>query len=145
MIQRIQSIYLAICGLGFGSHFFTDLASSSEPIPQFLADQAFEIQDHVLLIILTVLGLLISFGAIFTYSNRPMQQRLSIFAIILSLLLPVSSFLLIFTEKTFTGDFSKIKDGAGLYLCLVPVIFGILAYRSIGKDEHLVKSMDRLR
>ena len=145
MIQRIQSVFLAICSLGFGSHFITNLATSAEPIPQYMTDKVFEIQDHIILIILTVLGIVVSLGAIFLYNNRILQQRMSIFTIILSLFVPLVSFLLIFTEKTFTGDFSKIHDSAGLYLCLVPVVFGILAYRSIGKDEKLVRSMDRLR
>jgi hypothetical protein len=145
MIQRVQSVFLAICGLGFGSHFITDLATSSEPIPPYMTDKVFEIQDHVILITLMILGILVSLGAIFIYNNRVLQQRMSIFTIILSSSVPLVSFLLIFTDKTFSGDFSKIHNSTGLYLCLVPVIFGILAYRSIGKDEKLVKSMDRLR
>jgi hypothetical protein len=145
MIQRIQSIYLAICGLGFGSHFLTDLAVSTEPIPDYFSDKVFEIQDHVMLIILTVLGILISFGAVSLYNNRPMQRRMSIFTIMLSIFVPLVAFILILTEKTTEGDFDKISDSLGLYLCLIPVIFGFLAYKSIGKDDQLVKSMDRLR
>jgi Mn2+/Fe2+ NRAMP family transporter len=145
MIQRIQSIFLAICSLGFGSHFFTNLAVSSESIPVLMADKVYEIQDHILLIILTVLGIIISFGAIFLFNNRLLQQKLSIFTIILSILVPIAAFILIYTEKTNEGNLQSIDDSLGLYLCLIPVIFGLLAYKSIGKDEKLVRSMDRLR
>jgi hypothetical protein len=62
-----------------------------------------------------------------------------------SIFVPVVAILLMYTEKTGMVDFAKINDELGLYLCLVPVIFGFLAYRSIGKDEKLVRSMDRLR
>ena len=72
-------------------------------------------------------------------------QKLSIFSIILSVLLPIAAFILIYTEKTNSGNLDSINDSLGLYLCLIPIVFGILAYRSIGKDEKLVRSMDRLR
>jgi hypothetical protein len=145
MIQRIQSIYLFLCSLGFGGHFVTDLANSNQPIPNFLSDQKYEIQDSPILLGITVIGILASLAAIFVYNNRPLQQKLSILTIIASLFIPLVAMLLIYTEKTGTVDFSQINDDLGLYLCILPIIFGILAYRNIGKDETLVRSMDRLR
>jgi hypothetical protein len=145
MIQRIQSIYLFLCSLGFGGQFVTDLAYSNQPIPNFLSDQKYEIQDSPILLGITVIGILASLAAIFVYNNRPLQQKLSILTIIASLFIPLVAMLLIYTEKTGTVDFSQINDDLGLYLCILPIIFGILAYRCIGKDETLVRSMDRLR
>lgn len=145
MIQRIQSIYLFIAGLGFLSHFGTDLAGSNVPVQQLLADRIYEIQDSPILIGLTVLGALLAIGAIFIYKNRGLQQKMSIFVVICSLFLPLVAFLLVYNEGATDMVGLEIEDKAGLYLCAVPLIFGILAYRGINKDDKLVKSMDRLR
>lgn len=145
MIQRIQSIYLLICSLGFGSHFLTDFAVSDQPIPKLMTDKVYEVQDSPILMGITILGCLIALIAIFLYNNRKLQQKLSIFSVILAILLPLVAFLLIYNERTPMSASSTIHDQAGTYLIVVPIIFGFLAYKGINKDDKLVRSMDRLR
>ncbi|MBK8388026.1 MAG: DUF4293 family protein [Saprospiraceae bacterium] len=82
MIQRIQSIFLLLSSSGFIGQFFTDLATSTKPIPYLLADQVYEVQDSPVLVGLTVVGALVSLAAIFLFKNRPLQQKLSIFVVI---------------------------------------------------------------
>ena len=145
MIQRIQSIFLLLSSPGFIGQFFTDLATSTKPIPYLLADQVYEVQDSPVLVGLTVVGALVSLAAIFLFKNRPLQQKLSIFVVICAIFLPLVAFLLIYNERTSMPNFSEIHDQAGLYILVIPIIFGILSYNYIGKDDKLVKSMDRLR
>ena len=145
MIQRIQSIFLALSSLGFIGEFFTDFATSTKPIPYLLADQKYEIQDSPVLLGLTIVGILASLAAIFVYNNRVLQQKLSIFTVICAIFLPLVAFLLIYNERTAKPDFAEIQDSAGLYIMLLPIVFGLLAYKYIGADSKLVKSMDRLR
>lgn len=145
MIQRIQSIFLFLSSLGFAGQFVTDLATSTVPVPNLMADKVYEVQDSPVLLVVTILGILISLAAIFLYKNRPLQQKLSILTIIMGIFLPLVAFLLIYNERTVKPDWAIIQDQAGLYIMVIPVIGGILAYRSIGKDDKLVKSMDRLR
>ncbi len=145
MIQRIQSIFLLLSGLGFASQFVTDLATSTSPIPNLMADNVYEVQDSPILLGITILGIVVSIAAIFLFRNRPLQQKLSIFSLILGIFLPLVAFLLIYNERTVKPDLAMIQDQAGLYLMIIPVICGFLAYKYIGKDDKLVKSMDRLR
>jgi hypothetical protein len=145
MIQRIQSIYLFIASFGFLGQFVTDFATSTKPIPYLMADQIYEVQDSPVLVAMAILGALIAIGAIFVYNNRPLQQKLSIFTIISAIFLPLIAFVLIYNEGTPKDGFTEIHDQAGLYIMAIPIVFGFLAYKSIGKDDKLVKSMDRLR
>lgn len=146
MIQRIQSIYLLLASLGFGSLFLFPFATSTNPIPQYLQDMVYNIQDSPVLLILTIVGILIAFGAIFLYNNRRLQQKMAIFVIICSIFIPLVAVLLMYNEGTaFNQETTVIEDQAGIYMPAISLIFGFLAYRGIKKDDKIVKSMDRLR
>lgn len=144
MIQRIQSIFLLFSGLGFLGQFMTDLATSNGAIPALLADQKYEVQDHAILLSVTVIGALLCLASIFLYTNRPMQGKLSLLSLILAILLPAAAFLLMLNDQGANNGF-VINDSIGAYLPLVSIVCSYMAYRYINKDEKLVKSMDRLR
>jgi uncharacterized membrane protein YqaE (UPF0057 family) len=146
MIQRIQSIYLLISSLGFGALFLFPFATSNNPVPQYLQDMVYNVQDSPILMILTVLGILIALVAIFVYNNRNLQQKLSILLIICSVFIPLVAVLLMYNEGTaFNQETTIIEDEAGIYMPIVSLLFAFLAYRGIKQDDKLVKSMDRLR
>ena len=145
MIQRVQSIFYLLAAMCFGGLFKFPFATSEVSIPQYLGDMVYNIMDHAVMTVLASIGVLVSLVAIFLYNNRRLQVRLGYFIIILSLLLPLVSFLLIYNEKTALEDSSQINDGFGLYLPILALLFGILANRFVKKDDKLVRSMDRLR
>lgn len=145
MIQRIQSIFLLLSSIGFFSLFSLPFAVSDTAIPQLLADRMYNIQDHVVLIILAVAGGLLGLTAIFLFKNRELQIKLSNFLIIVTLLLPLVAFLLIYNEGTAMIEGATIDDGTGLYVVGINIVFAFLASYFIKKDQKLVESMDRLR
>ncbi|MBK8620322.1 MAG: DUF4293 family protein [Saprospiraceae bacterium] len=145
MIQRIQSIFLLLSSIGFFSLFTLPFAVSDTVIPELLADRMYNIMDHVILIILTVLGGLSGLTAIFLFKNRELQIKLSHILIILTILLPLVAFLLIYNEGTAMIEGARIDDGAGLYVVAIDIVFAFLASYFIKKDQKLVESMDRLR
>jgi hypothetical protein len=145
MIQRIQSIFLLLSSIGFFSLFSLPFAVSDTVIPQLLADRMYNIQDHVVLIILAVSGGLLGLASIFLFKNRELQIKLSYFLIIVTLLLPLVAFLLIYNEGTAMIGGATIDDGAGLYVVGINIVFAFLASYFIKKDQKLVESMDRLR
>ena len=145
MLQRIQSIFLLVCGGSFFGLFGLPFASSSVAIPNLLSDMTYNIQDSPLLIGLSVLGGLVSIIAIFLFNNRVLQMRLSYVVTVVSILLPLLAMLLIYNEGTITNQANQINDEIGIYLPLIGLIFSILAARYIKKDEDTVRSMDRLR
>lgn len=144
MIQRIQSLFLLLSSAAFWTEFALPFATTDVASPGVLSDLVYNIHDSPVLIGLTVIGGLVTLGAIFLFNNRPLQKRLSYLGIVMAILLPLVAFLLIYNERT--GDaLGTINDGLGIYPPIVALVFAILAGRAIGKDDKLVKSMDRLR
>ena len=146
MIQRIQSLFLLICAIAFGLLFIWPFAISDKSDGNLFLDNLYNVQDHILLIIMALLGSLTALVAIFLFRNRSLQSRITYFPIIFSILIPVTA-LIFFTNQSGTSNVqaTDIEDQAGLYLPIVSLIFGFLALRFINKDDKLVKSMDRLR
>jgi hypothetical protein len=151
MIQRIQSIFLLLASGSAFSLFLdpmslfevdnTEGLAASAP----LADGIFNIQDHIILIVAVVLSGLLAFGAIFLFKNRTQQMTLSRVSIALGVVIMVLAGGLFYADyKALTGA-TNIEGGFGLLAPILTIIFSVLALRFIGKDEKLVKSMDRLR
>lgn len=144
MIQRIQSLFLLLSSVAFWTEFAVPFATTEVASPGVLDDMVYNIHDSPVLLALTVIGGLVTLSAIFLFNNRPLQKRLSYLGIVMATLLPLVAFLLIYNERT--GDaLGAVNDGLGIYPPIVAIIFALLAGRAIGKDDKLVKSMDRLR
>ena len=145
MIQRIQSILLLLSGLGFLGQFATDFATSTQPLPQLLADQRYEVQDSPLLLILVIAGFLLSVAAVFLYQNRVLQMRITLLSLVSGILLPLLAYFLMYKEGSPIPAGVTVDDALGAYLPFVSIISSAVAIRFIKKDDQLVKSMDRLR
>ena len=145
MIQRIQTIFYFLAGVCFGALFQFPFATSEKPIPQYLADQEYNIMDSGVLMALVIVGIVVSLIAIFLYRKRGTQLKLGYLIITISILVPLVAFLLIYTEDTAVRSTDVINDRFGLYLPVLALLFGAIANRFVKKDDKLVKSMDRLR
>jgi len=152
MIQRIQSIYLLVATILLGSIFaypFAELLSSDGQsfIFSFNGLSIDNEEGMYLLtippIILLVLTTLISFVSIFLYKKRVVQMRMNSLNIFLMLgYLGLNYYYIL--------NFSKQLDGVVSYeiTAVFPFVAAILTYlaiRAIGKDEALIRSMDRIR
>ncbi len=145
MIQRIQTIFLALASGSFFSQFGLAFARSTESESGFFADLAYTIHDHIGLLVLTILGGLVSLVAIFLYNNRPLQLRIAYIGIVLAVIVPALALFLFFSTGYKLDDANRINDSAGIYVPLVSILLLALAARFINKDEKLVRSSDRLR
>lgn len=144
MIQRIQSLFLLLSSGAFWTEFALPFATTDVASPGVLSDMVYNIHDSPILLGLTIIGGLVTLGAIFLYNNRSLQKRLSYLGVVVAILLPLVAFLLIYNERT--GEaLGSVNDGLGIYPPILALIFAVLAGRAIGKDDKLVKSMDRLR
>lgn len=149
MIQRIQTLFLLLAAAALGSQFLVPYLQVSEGNPArtitTLSDGVLTPADNPGILGLTSLGALISIAAIFLFKNRPLQTRLALTAVGISIMLVV---LLAFTTKM-TLDQSPeggtIQLSLGLAFPVIAVLLNWLAARAIRKDETLVRSMDRLR
>lgn len=156
MIQRIQSIFLLLASLAAFSLFllpFADIMDFTGETGSFtlFRDKVFDLNDNIILMILTVLGGVLSFAAIFLFNNRTLQMRLGLGVIICAILLLCTGGFLYYqefqqVEQVATRNMEiPIDVEYGILSPMVMILFAGLANRFIKKDENLVKSMDRLR
>lgn len=149
MLQRIQSIFLLLAsGATFGQfalpYLVADLNDPSRMVP-VLSDGVFNPFDNIGLLGLTILSGLASFAAIWLFKNRGLQSRLTIAALLGSVLLLILAGFTAYRTLNALPPNATVHYQAGLALPVVALVFQWLAGRSIAKDEKLVKSMDRLR
>jgi K+ transporter len=139
MIQRIQSIWLllaaAACFLTLKLPFYNGNVIQADQSRRF---EHLTAMSNLWLMILTFLlgtGILV---IIFLFKDRKLQMRLTIAAIVLSIVNIV----------LFFGQLKKFVEGGfdltSPVVFMVPV-FLVLAARGIYKDQKLIKSLNRLR
>ena len=154
MIQRIQSLYLLITALLTGSLFFTPMGyiSGEQGIYALkfmgLTDITNPEQPNIVfstwpLTVLIVLTTVMSLLAIFLFKNRLLQIRVC--GINIGLLAGLSG-LILYTAHTMASNIEgTLTYSIPMFLPLLGIILTILAIRAIGRDEALIRSVDRLR
>lgn len=145
MIQRIQTLFLIIAAAAFGLLFVFPFASSTTSAGELFGDGLYNLNDHVILLVLAILGIVVSLANIFLFKNRPLQVRLSYLIVVFAVLLAFVATFFFMGESEQMAETQVINDQAGMYMPILAIIFGILASVFINKDEKLVKSSDRLR
>ena len=143
MIQRIQSIFLALATLAAGGLLGLPFASTpeAEANSSLFADSVYNINDHLVLLVSFLLAGAFSLIAVFLFRNRKLQMNLSVLAIISTIIgLGYGIFIFLSDPESESAGFE-----IGSLLPLLILIFIILGWRNIKKDDKLVRSMDRLR
>ena len=155
MIQRIQSLYLFLTTLlsllflngsllSFINKSGSAIKITLSGIEQGTGGQGFELIDKLLpLSIILIIIPVISLVTIFFFKKRAVQIRLS------GILIGLVSFLILACGHSsyliLTKYSGVIIPGIKMAIPFLMLIFSILAYRGIRKDDKLVKSYDRLR
>ncbi len=147
MIQRIQTVYIFVAALLVASLYklkFADLSVNNELLT-FTAKGIFKDAEMVFngLPILIFIGIIavLHFIVIFIYKKRIVQIRMLVFTIIL--LLGLFGMFFYFSYSGF--DEAKVAFKVPVAFPLVAVILDYLAIRAIGKDEALIRSLNRIR
>jgi hypothetical protein len=147
MIQRIQTIYLFISAFLIASLMklkFADLSVNNE-LFTFVAKGIYSGEELIFngfaIFIFIPLIALLHFVVIFLYKKRILQIRILVFSIVL--LLGLFGLFFYFTYAGF--DDVKVAFKIPVVFPLVAVILDYLAIRSIGKDEALIRSLNRIR
>jgi hypothetical protein len=155
MIQRIQSLYLLLTtllsGLFLKGNFLklidtegSGIIVNFTGIYKASGDKGFDLIEKLLpLSIIFILIPVISVLAIFLYKNRKLQLKITLILIIVSILLiAISTYYGISIINSYHASF---VPGIKMLIPFLILVFAILAYTGIKKDEALVKSYDRLR
>jgi hypothetical protein len=141
MIQRLQSIWLflaAICGFALTQVPLFIGRLTNDVVKKIIATES------LLLFAISVGVACLAAACIFLYKNRPLQFKLSVVGVVLSILVICLEVWYIEKFKTSTQIIRGTYYWGGL-LPIAMTIFFFLAARGIYKDERLVKSLDRLR
>lgn len=154
MIQRIQSVYLAIGGLLLGSMFLADvcrlrigevahyLGLTTITNPEGVEAPA---SGNTVLLILVPLTTALMLFNIFLYKNRPLQLKLCRLSFLLIVGTIVALYFFIGAHIESLAGKVTVGYGYGSAVPIVALVLNFLALRGIHKDEKLVKSLDRLR
>jgi len=151
MIQRIQTLFLLTAAILSGMLLTGDLirlAAGNSTVFSLsfagMVDQGGDVLQRLwpMTVILATVPLL-ALVAIFFYRNRPLQMRLTMLVLLLSLgtLILGAFYVLMFDRKIDVTVMWRVK----VLFPLISAILAWLAYRAIMKDEARVKSYDRLR
>ena len=147
MIQRIQTVFMLVSALLIASLMkltFAEISVNNE-LYTFVAKGIFNGDELVfngitIFIFIPAIALL-HFVAIFLYKKRILQIRILVFSIVL--LLGLFGLFFYFSYAGF--DNAKIAFKIPVAFPLVAVILDYLAIRAIGKDEALIRSLNRIR
>jgi hypothetical protein len=155
MIQRIQTVYLTLTillSLLFLSGSFFNFTDTSGNLIEAKIDGIFiKANDNTSSLVhntlpVTVSVLLVTVSSlvtIFLYKSRKIQMRLALSVIVLaSIFVATEAYCIWFVTSEYNARF---VPGFKMAIPAAMLIFAILAFRGIRKDDRLVKSYDRLR
>ena len=147
MLQRIQTFYIMVAAILIGILFALPFAEIAHNNQLFLFDIRGIVRNDVVeengMAIAVFIGIILLLHIIIAYSykKRIRQIRLLVFTIIL--LLGLFGMFYFFTYYSFSG--AEISFKLPVVFPLVAIILDYLAIRNIGKDEALIRSIDRIR
>ena len=144
VLQRWQSVWLLCAAICVALVCFMPVAALSFSDLNASADSATFItpSDNIVVLIAGITTAVLLLIDIFSFRDTRRQKMLTIVGIVLMVLLGVCATLMVYSASA-QGAEVEIAESCGLLLAAV--IFAILAYRGIRKDEKLIKSVDRLR
>ena len=147
MIQRIQTLFILAAEMLIASLFFVNLAdlSVNDELFTFSVKGIYNgetlVFDGLPLIVFIGLIVLLHLVVVFMYKKRIRQIRMLSFTIILL----IGLFGLFFYFAYAGFDAPQVAFKVPVAFPVVAAILDFLAIRAIGKDEALVRSMDRIR
>jgi len=155
MIQRLQSLYLLLTTILSGLFLTGDFIKFINPgadevrarfdgIFRMTAEKGFtQVEPMNPVCILSLMIPVLSLALIFFFKKRRIQRQLTIILLVLEIILiaVVVYYLLSLNQ----GDRHSPVIGFFTFIPLLTIIFTILAYRGIRKDDNLVKSYERMR
>ncbi len=132
VIQRIQTVWLLIA-LVFMVFIGLRPIATSPVGPVMLSDMP------VLVVIDVLIGILL-FLSIFMFKNLKLQKKVTILSMVMMAVLGVVSGFFLYNN---CPD-ATLEWGGGIVLLIFALIFGMLAYRGMSKDEKKLKASDSL-
>lgn len=138
VIQRLQTLFLFIAAVLIALFSLTPFATVAE----FSADLC--PKDFPVFFILNILIAVLLLLAIFMYRNLKLQKKVTLLSMVLICCSAVTGGFLLYGPNAPDGAV-KLMWAGGVLLLVGALVFAILAYRGIGKDQRTLSSYDRIR
>ncbi|HUR66673.1 MAG TPA: DUF4293 family protein [Chitinophagaceae bacterium] len=138
MIQRQQTLWLLLATLAALLSFMFPFVIGKAMEKGIEADKVIKADSDFILLILTGASLILSGAAIFLYKDRPLQIKLCLAGLLISIAIIVLYIL----------QMNKLSRPTLALFAILPFLITIgyyMAYRNIRKDQKLIKSLDKLR
>jgi peptidoglycan/LPS O-acetylase OafA/YrhL len=139
MLQRIQSLYMALSAIATGALPFVfelwTLKTDNQATAVFITTSALYLSLFGLVTLLAVIS-------IFSFKKRQNQFVLNRLTMIFNFIL-LGFF--VYRSLNLSGETMVSEKGIGMFLPAISIVLLVLANKAIKKDEDLVKSVDRLR
>ena len=154
MIQRIQTLYLLLAALLTGACLFLPLAHYTDGTAEYtlrasmLSDgESVSMLPTLYLCILMALSTLLPFVTIFLFKHRLLQVRLCVVELVLLAGCVIMEGIYCYLAYRAVSElpFGAVSIGVWTILPLIAIVFVVLAFRAIFRDEMLVRSLDRIR
>lgn len=150
MLQRIQTVYLLLASICMVVSLLTHLAvfSIGEELVRFEA-MGFYMNEEIIfstwgLFIIGNISAVLSVLIVFLYKKRMLQIRLSGINLFIMLgYYGLIAFYILRRNPEVGSMFENI--GIGMVTPFVAIVLTYLAIRKIGKDEALIRSLNRIR
>jgi hypothetical protein len=145
MVQRIQTVYLALVALFHVLLFFIPIftwdKSSTGESGNFNMTAAYTLP----FIILDILIIVFTIFTITLYKSRT-RQRNMVYVLALLIIVFVALCMFHMFRITTTSEYTFLPARSiGMFLQLASILLCLMATRRIKKDDDLVKSVDRIR
>jgi glycerol-3-phosphate acyltransferase PlsY len=141
MIQRIQSVWLLLAGI---AGLLTYKLPLWEGILQDNSVKSFIGPESLLLFAVIIATCLLGFVTIFLYKNRSLQKNLAFVGMVLSVAIIAMEYFIVEDFKSL----QNFKTSAWKFGAIMPglmLVFFVMAYQGIRRDEKMIKSLERLR
>lgn len=145
MIQRIQTVYLLLAAAAGCATWFFNLWRAKLVNNTYTY---FSGQSSYLYFVLMMVIVALALVCIFLFKKRPLQFKLTVLNIFLSIGVVALQYVKIKAEAQQLQDTRMLDSSTYLPAAFLPVLIVVLLFlaaRGIYKDQRLVKSLDRLR
>ncbi len=136
-IQRIQTVYLIIAVILIGLFCTSSLGSLA------LEDSISKImvKDYPVLLIVGIVTAVLLLINIFLFKNLHLQKRVTLISLLLMATLCVSALFIIYGSV----PGAEIMWVGGVLILIGAMLFALLAYNGMKKDEKKLRDSDRIR
>lgn len=145
MIQRIQTLWLLVAGLVNAGVFYFPLYRGHINKAGVDTLVYLEVGNRMPLLLMALMITALPLVTIAMFGNRKRQKRMTTVSMVITLTFITFAMAQVTPFLEANAGIANDSYWIGMVLPFISIVFLVLAYMGIRKDDKLVKSLDRLR